>query len=207
MARIAGIHPSVISRLEDGHLQPTLETYVRVAAALGADFSSRVYPSAGPQVHDRHQVRMAELLIASLHPRWQVTPEVPVRRPVRGWVDAALHDPASRTLVATELESGLRRIEQLLRWSQEKAESLTSAAAWSTWARGGEPAIHRLLVVRWTRANRDVARDARRQLREAYPADPRDALDPLMGTSTWPGPAMVWARIDLPSPRLVAMLA
>ncbi len=47
--------------------------------------------------------------------------------------------------------------------------------------------VTRLLVVRWTRANRDAASDARRQLREAYPADPRDALDALTGTAAWPG--------------------
>ena len=57
---------------------------------------------------------------------------------------------------------------------------------------------------RWTRTNRDVAAAARRLLREAYPADPRDALDAITGTATWPGPALVWARIDRGRAELVA---
>ena len=116
---------------------------------------------------------MAELVIGSLHPRWQVTPEVAVRRPVRGWVDLALHDPGARLLVATELESELHRIEQLIRWSAEKADAVEAGS--------------RLLVVRWTRANRTAVEAARRLLREAYPADPRDALESLTREAAWPG--------------------
>ena len=115
-----------------------------------------------------------------------------------------LEDDRDRLLVATELESDIRRIEQILRWSREKAHSLPSASAWPSWARDGDPGISQLLIVRWTRANRDAAEAARRQLREAFPADPRDALDALTGAAGWPGPAMLWARLDRTEPRLVA---
>ncbi len=125
---------------------------------------------------------MAEVLIGSLHPRWRVTPEVAVRRPVRGWIDLTLHDPSAQLLVAGELESDLRRVEQLIRWSGEKAGAIGAGS--------------RLLVVRWTRTNREIVASARRLLREAYPADPIDALESLTGTTAWPGPAMIWARID-----------
>src|SRR3954447_26897003 len=172
VAVAAGVHPSAVARAEEGTILPTLETYVRLSAALGADFLARPYPSTGPRIRDRHQVRMAELLLGTIHPRWSATPEVPVRRPSRGWVDFVLHDPRADTLVASELESGLRRIEQTLRWSREKADSLPSAREWRRWAVGGEPEISRLLVVRWTRSNREMAASARRLLREAYPADP-----------------------------------
>jgi hypothetical protein len=156
----------------------------------------KVYPDTGPSVRDRHQVRAAEALLASLHPRWSATPEVAVRRPVRGWVDVALHDPVGSLVVATEIESLLRRLEQLLRWSQEKAEALPSSSAWPAWSATGRPAISRLLVVRWTRSNREVARDARRLLAIAYPADPRDALDALTGSAAWTGPALLWVRLE-----------
>ncbi len=43
-------------RIEDGSIDPTLETVMRVAAALGADLHARVYPGTGPAVRDRHQV-------------------------------------------------------------------------------------------------------------------------------------------------------
>ena len=58
--------------------------------------------------------------------------------------------------------------------------------------------------MRWTRANRQVVEDARRLLREAYPADPRDALESLTGIAAWPGPAQIWARIDRGRAELVA---
>jgi transcriptional regulator with XRE-family HTH domain len=192
IAALAGVDPSVITRLEARHIDPTPETYARVAAALGANLATRVYPDTGPSVRDRHQVRTTEGLLASLHPRWRATPEVAVRQPVRGWVDVALHDPAAALVVAAEIESLLRRLEQLLRWSQEKAEALPSSPAWPSWSATARPAISRLLVVRWTRANREVARDARRLLAAAYPADPRDALT---GTATWPGPTLLWIRL------------
>ena len=196
VARVAGVDPSVVSRAEAGAMSPTMETYARVAAALGADLAARVYPTTGPRVHDRHSVRMAELLLGSLHSRWRPTPEVAVRRPVRGWVDLVLHDPVAEVAIATELESLLRRIEQLLRWSGAKAEALPSSSEWRARFGAAEPQVSRLLVVRWTRANRDAAADARRTLALAYPADPRDALDALTGTARWPGSALIWARID-----------
>lgn len=206
VAALAGIHPSVVSRIEAGVLDPTLETYARVSAALGADFAARVYPQSGPAIRDRHQVRMAELVLAAVHPRWHVTPEVAVRRPVRGWIDLAIHDPAAHTAVAVELESGIHRTEQLIRWSSEKAHALPSSSIWPTWlASGHEPQISRLLVVRWTRANREIATAARRLLREAYPADPGDALDALTGTAAWPGPALLWARIGAGTARLLGV--
>jgi len=196
IAELAGVDPSVVSRAEAGLLLPTLETYGRLAAALGADLATRIYPNTGPKLHDRHQVRVAEVVLGILHPRWLPTSEAVVRKPVRGWVDLALFDPIAKVLVATELESMLRRIEQLIRWSEEKAEAMDSSPGWRKWSSGGAPTVSRLLVVRSTRANRAAASEARRQLRVAYRADPRDALDALTGTAAWPGPAMLWARLE-----------
>jgi hypothetical protein len=196
--------PSVVSRLEAGASEPSFETYARVAAVLGADLSVRVWPTTGPAIHNRHSVPMADLVLGSLHPRWRPTPEVRVLNPSRGWVDLALHDPAARLVVATELEAQFRRVEQLLRWSGEKALALPSSAAWRGWcAGGGPPETSRLLVVRWTRSNREIATSARRLLEAAYPADPRDALAALTGTARWPGPALLWARIHDGRPALL----
>lgn len=204
VARLAGVDRSIVSRLEAGVFDPTLETYARIAAALGADLAARVYPQSGPAVRDRHQVRMSDLLLGATHARWRATPEVAVRRPVRGWVDLALHDPGAGLVVASELESELRRIEQLIRWSTEKAEALAALPVWSQSAdQGARTQVSRLLVVRWTRANREAAAAARRTLGAAYPADPRDALNSLTGTAAWPGPAMIWARIDRGQPALL----
>lgn len=208
VAGLAGLDPTVIARIEDGSIRPTVETYGRVAAALGADFTARIYPQSGPAIHDRHQAPMADVVIAATGPRWRIVPEVAVRRPVRGWIDLVLLDQAARLAVCTELESDLRRIEQLIRWSAEKAAALGSSAlarAWpgETGAGVWAPTVSRLLVVRWTRANREAVAATRRLVREAFPADPVDALDALSGSAAWPGPALLWARVDRGQARLV----
>ncbi len=201
LAREAGVDAAYIGRIEAGEERPSIETYQRLASALGADLHTRLYPNTGPAIRDRHQAPMLELLLAPLHPRWLPFMELAVRRPSRGWIDLGLHDAAGHIFLATELQSELRRLEQLIRWSGEKAASLPS---WDGWPHlGEEPAISRLLVVRRTRATLEVARTFERQLRVAYPAHPDDALAALTGMAPWPGPAMVWVALDGTRSRLV----
>jgi len=192
LAAASGVPQSYLSNILAGRARPSLETYAQIAAALGADLSTRLYPNTGPAIRDRHSVPILEQLLASLHPRWRPCTEVRVTRPVRGWIDAVLEEERERVVVATEIQSTLHRIEQLIRWSSEKADSLPS---WDRWpAEPIAPAISRLLIVRWTRSTRDAAREAARQLRIAYPAHPDDALAALAGLEPWPGPALIWAR-------------
>ena len=200
LAHASGLDPSYLRRVLAGTANPVLETYARLPAALGADLATRLYPNTGPSIHDRHQAPMLELLLDVLHPRWHPFGEVAVRRPSRGWIDVALHDARARLLVAAELQSGLHRVEQLIRWQGEKAASLPS---WEGWLHLGEPEISRLLLVRRTRATREAARAAANQLRLAYPAHPDDAVSALTGTAVWPGPALVWVAMDRGRARFV----
>ncbi len=194
LARAAGVDRGYLHRILAGKEHPSHDTYARIAIALGADLSCRLYPGTGPLVRDGHQARMLEALLASLHPRWTVHTEVPVRHPSRGWVDAVLVDPREGIALAVELQSELRRLEQLVRWSNEKAASLPS---WDGWARlDGEPRSSRLMVVRRTRTTRAVAAAFTQQLRIAFPAHPDDAFAALTGTAPWPGAALVWATVD-----------
>lgn len=191
LARGSGVDPGFLCRIEQGAGHPTLETYARLAATLGADLSVRLYPNTGPTIRDRHQARILEALLAKLHPRWHAYPEVAVRRPSRGWIDVGLHDRRSRIMVATEIQSEIRRLEQLIRWSAEKTASI---ASWDGWAQLGEaPAVSSLLIVRDTRATRAIAREFRRTIQAAYPAHPDDALEALTGVAAWPGPTLLWA--------------
>ena len=193
LSRAAGVPASFLSRAFAGSARPSIETYARLVTALGADLSARIYPNTGPSIRDRHQARIMEATLEAIHPRWRRFTEVGVRRPARGWIDLVLHDDRERLVIACEIESTLRRIEQLVRWSTEKAEALPSSSLWPTIH--DSPAISRLVVVRWTRATRTAARDAARQLRVAYPAHPDDALGSLTRTEPWPGPALVWAKV------------
>jgi transcriptional regulator with XRE-family HTH domain len=194
LAEASGVPQPYLSRILAGTTHPSLETYARLSSALGADLSAHIYPNSGPAIRDRHSVPILEHLLAVLHPRWQAFTEARVSRPGRGWIDVVLHEERERIVVATEIQSTLNRIEQLVRWSAEKAESLPS---WERWPNQPDaPAISRLLIVRWTRTTRDAAREAARQLRIAYPAHPDDALAALTGSVAWPGPALVWARAE-----------
>lgn len=191
LARAAGVDHSYVARIETGTARPSIETYARLAAALGADLALRLYPNTGPAIRDRHQARIAEAVLAIAHPRWRAYAEVGVRHPSRGWIDLGLHDPRESIFVATEIQSELRRLEQLLRWSHEKVVALPS---WEGWAHLGDPPrTSQLLVIRRTRASRAAGRDFRRLLAASYPAHPEEALESLTRTRPWPGSAVLWA--------------
>ena len=194
LASASGVDLSYLCRVEDARARPSIETYTRLAMALGADLSTRLYPNTGPAIRDRHQARILEALLGSLHPRWKAYPEVAVRRPSRGWIDGLLHARREQCVVATEIQSDLRRLEQLLRWFPEKVASLPSWDGWSQLGVVSEPS--RLLIVRSTRATRSVGREFRRQLAEAYPVHPADAIEALTGTTKWPGPALIWVELE-----------
>ena len=201
VARAAGISDAFLGRIEDGNEHPSNDTLTRLGLVLGADLRVRLYPSTGPLIRDRHQAAMLDELLGVLHPRWQPFTEVAVHRPERGWIDVVLHEPRDRLAIASELQSELRRLEQLVRWSAAKASSLSS---WDGWPHlGDEPRVDRLLIVRRTRATREVAAAFGRQLRVAYPAHPDDALAALTGPAPYPGPALVWAVIESGTARLV----
>jgi hypothetical protein len=110
-------------------------------------------------------------------------------------VDLAVHDPRDAVLVATEIESLIRRVEQLLRWHEAKAAALPSSRIWPFVAADGAPTISRLLIIRSTRATRELARDHARLLATAYPAPAAEAHAALTGTGVWPGSSILWADI------------
>ena len=197
LARGAGVDAGYLWRIEAGTERPSLEIYARLANALGADLAARLYPNTGPTIRDRHQAGILEALLSVLHPRWKPHLEIAVRRPSRGWIDVGLNDPRAGTFVAVEIQSELHRLEQLIRWSAEKAASLPS---WEGWARLGDaPTVSQLLIVRDTRTTRMVAREFRRTLDAAFPANPENALSALTAVGPWPGAALLWASTTDPT--------
>lgn len=189
----AGIDHSHYSRIEAGLAHASLETLIAISTALGADVSVRLYPGTGPRLTDRHQARMVEALIGSLSGDWRPHVEVPVSRPARGVIDAVLERPSLGLLVATEVYSELRRLEQQIRWSAEKAASIGS----STIVRDGmDTTASRLLVLRSTASTRQLARQFEATLRAAYPAPSRAVVSALRDGSDWPGPGIAWIRIE-----------
>ena len=199
VARLAGIDPSYLTLIEQGRREPTGSVLGRVAAALGADVSLRLYPSTGPRIRDRFQARMIEALLQASSPAWQRYVEVPVQRPVRGFVDLLLFSASASRAVAVEAHSDLRRLEQQLRWAAEKSDALPSSAIWTKLQQQALAplSVSRVLLLRSTARTRELVRTFSATLRAAYPADPLVLRRALTNVNVpWPGDGILWARVD-----------
>ena len=138
MAEAAGLDYGFLSRAERGVREPSISALAAIAEVLGADLSIRLYPNTGLIVRDHIQARIVEELLRIAHPRWRRMTEVPVYRPARGRIDVVLHDPQPAEVVATEVHSQVRRLEQQLGWARMKADSLPSADFWRF---AGDPTV------------------------------------------------------------------
>lgn len=194
LADTAGIDHGHLSLIERGLREPSLAVLAATSYALGGTLNVRLYPGTGPRLRDPIQGRIVEALVRILDPRWIRSLEVPVHRPARGVIDLLAHDQTAGVVVATEVQSELRRLEQQVRWSNEKAESLPSADFWRFV--DGTPRVDRLLVLRSTRTNRQLAERFAETLRVAYPASPNAACRALTSPDVpWPGSALPWAEV------------
>ncbi len=215
IARAAGLSPSTVGRVEAASIEPGVETIVRIASVLGCEVSIRLFPTGAP-LHDRFQAPILEAFLAFVHPAWHRNVEVPVGGAVRGVVDCALGHPARPLLVAVEIQSEIRRAEETIRRSSDKADALgrsSLGAAVAASFRVDAVETSRLLVLRSTVATRAAVRDLQETFKAAYPARMSAALAALRDPRVaWPGPAIVWVNLhghratimDAP-PRLVAV--
>ena len=198
IAAVAGISQGLLSEIEGATAGASLDTLFRIAAALGGRLSLQLWPGTGPAIRDHLQARMVEGVLTSLDGRWQPRPEVPVFRPVRGTIDLVLHDASSGIVIAAEFHSQLRRLEQQIRWANEKAAALMpSGSLPEVSAAPGDVHVSSMLVLRSTRANRDVAARFGATLKAAYPGHTKAAVRSLTGGETpWPGSTIVWMSIE-----------
>lgn len=194
LARAASIDAGYLSQLFAGTRSPSTAVLVALTSVLGADLSIRVYPTTGPTVRDAIQARIGEELLRIAAPTWQRSIEVPVVRPARGFIDIVFDEPAQSVVVATEIQSRIDRLEQQIRWAQDKALSLPSANLWRFIDQ--ERLISRMLVLRSTTATREIARRFEATLAAAYPAATSDVFTALtVPGSRWPGAGILWADV------------
>ena len=206
LASAASVSHGHLARIESGEHEASYATLIAVGNVLGADLVVRLYPTSGPAIHDRFQAAIIEALFGCLHQRWRRSAEVPVYRPARGFIDAILASEAERVVIATECESGIRRLEQQLRWAIDKATSLPSAPLWRLLAPPDvpPPSISRLLLLRSTASTRSIAREYQATLASAYPAQTVDAYRALTTADVeWPGPAIIWASVEAGKARIL----
>jgi transcriptional regulator with XRE-family HTH domain len=205
LAAAAGIPQPYVSRIARGQADPSIGVLIALADVLGSELGVRLYPGTGPRIHDRWQAPIIEELIRRSRLAWRTLVEVPVWRPARGVIDVVLARPGE-TIVAVEVHSQIPRLEQQLRWSASKAQSLPSCEAWSMLT-ASEPAVavSRLLVLRSTRTNREIAIQYESTLRAAYPARTADAVAALSDPGEpWPGDAVIWADVASAGTRLLS---
>jgi len=196
LSAVTGLHPSHIARIEAGKSQASVEALAAIGIALGAELSIKYFAGSGPRLVDRFQLAMVDSFVRALDSRWSVRLEVPVTKPARGVIDAVLADRTAPLVVASEFQSEFRRVEQQIRWNNEKADGL--AARLQEEARGDPaPSVSHLLVLRSTTATREVARPYEAVLRAAYPARTADLVKALTSADvSWPGPGIVWMRLE-----------
>jgi transcriptional regulator with XRE-family HTH domain len=195
LASIVGVHRSHIARIEAGRAHASIEVLTGIGVALGTDLNLRFFAGSGPRLHDRFQAPMVEAVIALLDPRWIVTLEVPVTAPARGVIDIVLHDRSTSTTIAAEVQSELRRLEEQIRWSHEKAEGLLERLDRGP-SIGARRDVSQLLVLRSTSNTRDLARRFSATLSAAYPARCRDIHSALTTASApWPGVGILWVSL------------
>jgi transcriptional regulator with XRE-family HTH domain len=194
LAELAGISHTYLAQIESATREASLSALAALSDALGTDLTIRLYPTSGPRVRDHVQARIVEELLRVIHPRWRRLTEVPVYRPTRGIIDLVLQQQEPHVVVATEVHSQVRRLEQQVGWARLKADALPSAEFWRFV--DDEPRVDRLLVLRSTRANRDVAIRFEEQLRVAYPAQAAALHASVVGEAPWPGSGVLWAVVD-----------
>src|SRR6187551_1290353 len=124
VARAAGVNQAYVSRIEAGDAEPSIEVLLRLGLALATDLGFRFFPNTGPRIRDHLSAAMGTALAEALHPRWRMSAEVAVYRPIHGVIDAVLEDGDGATKIETELHSQVHRVEQQVRWQRQKADAL-----------------------------------------------------------------------------------
>lgn len=196
LAVAVGVHRSHIDRIEAGTARPSLDVLLAIGIALGADVGVRYFDGSGPRLHDRFQAPMIESFIRAIDRRWAVQLEVAVTQPARGVIDLVLMDRRGTTIVASEVQSELRRLEQQLRWANEKVEGLLAKQPERD-HEPNNPVVSSLLILRSTVSTRELARRFEATLATAYPARCADVIAALTTPDApWPGPGVVWMRVE-----------
>jgi transcriptional regulator with XRE-family HTH domain len=198
IARAAGLSPAHLCGIEAGTSPASVTTLARVAAALGARLDVRLVPQSGSPLRDHLQAAMVEAFMRGLSPVWGRHVELPVERPVRGVIDVVRVHRQRPLVLAVEVHSEIRRLEQQLRWAHEKARALANTdLVASIFEPQTRPIVDPVLLLPSTRSTRELAREFEATLLAAYPARATDLLMSLEnGGVRWPGPGILWAQID-----------
>lgn len=184
IARAIGVDRSAIARLERGDPGVSNTIRSRACAVLGADFRIALYPERVPMIFDAAHARIVERLLAIRHRRWRPVIEAPVPGPGRRSVDVSL--AAGNDIVLLEVETRVRRMEQLARELHAKRAAVVAAVR-------PPVSVHVVLVLPPTRHHQALARELTATVRVAFPVPSptlRRAIESAAGP--WPGDGILW---------------
>jgi transcriptional regulator with XRE-family HTH domain len=138
LARVVGVTPAYIGRIERGDANPPLKLIEAVADALGLDiimtFRGPIFP-AGPRVRDEVHARCSAYVDRRLRGSgWEVVREVEiVHGRSHGWIDLLAFDRRTGTLLIIEVKTRLDDLgatERQLAWYERQAWGAARSAGW-----------------------------------------------------------------------------
>lgn len=184
VARAVGTSRSVVSAIEHGDPAVSLKVRFRCAEVLGFRLRLPAYPDGTPRLYDQNHSRIIEHLLALRHPRWHASVEAPVPGPGHRSTDVRLE--CGIDIVLAEIETRLRRWEQIVRETHDKARAVAEDV-------GPGRRVHALLVLPPTRHNRELVRGLAGSVAAAFPADEQAIRRALTGAEEpWPGDGLLW---------------
>jgi transcriptional regulator with XRE-family HTH domain len=177
-----GVDRSVITRLERGDPSVSPAVRARACAALGADFRMQLYHERAALIYDAGHARLVDRLVSMVGRGWRT--ELELALPGRRSVDACHFSPS--TIVVAEVETRVRRLEQIQRELKSKQDSAIAQF-------GLERPIHVVLALPPTHHHRALIREHPALIRTAFPARSAQIRAALADAALpFPGDGILW---------------
>lgn len=179
LARLAGVSPTTISRIEHGRLDAVaVGTLRRVAAVLEIriDLVPRWRGGELDRVVGARHSALHELVARDLEgrPGWLSAPEVSFSQyGERGVIDRLLYHPARRALCVIELKTEIVDVNELIGTLDRKVRLAPEIARKRGWDVPPGVVASAWLIVAESRTNRRRVHEHRAVFRSAYPLDGR----------------------------------
>ena len=179
VARLSGVSPTTISRIEHGRLDEiALATLRRVAAVL--EIRVELVPRWRDGELDRlisaHHSALHELVARDLaaRPGWTSLPEVSFSQfGERGVIDRLMYHPGRRALAVIELKTAIVDVNELVGTHDRKVRLAPEIARARGWDVPRDVVASAWLIVAEGRTNRRRVHAHQAMLRSAYPLDGR----------------------------------
>jgi transcriptional regulator with XRE-family HTH domain len=188
VARIAGVSPDTVRRIEAGDPSVRIDTLCAVGAAVNLDIVVRAYPSRPPSLRDSGQLEIAEILCSIAHPAWNRVLEL--RAGDHGEA-ADIGFMGAREIIDTEIDRLILDYQDQHRRNALKRDYLA--------ARHQRP-VRLVMVIQDTTRNRTAIAPHLPFIRSVMPAGSREVLRALRTGEPLGRDGLLWIRPNRPPP-------